>query len=162
MRITLIVVGVVTLGLGLAPEGAAQVAGHAGKRVVHAPTVRALPGLEGSWTANFILTMGATPETPSLVVSEAEPKRVAAAAGGKISKVFEASPDPEAPALIAASDGLPIVRGERRTRAMVLPNILAGARHERRSPSRPWRRRDAEAVDRAPHYGQAVSLPGGA
>lgn len=88
----------------------------AGPRVRPAP-----PALEGQWTSNFVLPMEATVETPTLVVPEADAKRLIGPIAAKISKVFEDSLDPEAPELIAASEGLPIVRGERRTRAVVQP-----------------------------------------
>lgn len=116
MRMRLAVAGLLlACAVAHAPAAAAGPPTHA------YPPSRGRPSLEGTWTANIILSMESTPETPDLVVSEAEAKKIAASVGGKISKIFEATLDPEAPADIAASDGLPIVRGQRRTRAVVLP-----------------------------------------
>ena len=70
---------------------------------------------------NFILPMEAPPGTPQLVVSEKDAKAVAAAVGKALSDQFAAGLDPELPSLVPLSDGLPIVRGQRRTRAVVLP-----------------------------------------
>lgn len=137
MWVRLAIVGLVTAVLAYSPAGAAE---H--RTRARPPATRPRPSLEGTWAANFVLTMEATPETPKLVVSEAEAKVVAASAGAKVSKVFAASLDPEAPALIAASDGLPIVRGQRRTRAVVLPTdgklpLTADARAEMAARSKP-------------------------
>jgi hypothetical protein len=79
------------------------------------------PSLEGVWSANFILTMEATPKTPTLTVSEAEAKAMAAASGAALADATDKELDPELPGLIRATDGLPIVRGQRRTRAVVEP-----------------------------------------
>jgi len=79
------------------------------------------PNLEGTYTANFVLVMEASKETATLVLSEAEARVAAKAAAASAAKVFEASLDPEAPALLAEVDGFPLVRGERRTRALVKP-----------------------------------------
>jgi len=73
----------------------------------------------------------------------ADPDRVrtpiAAAVGGAISDAIEL--DPEAPGIIHSSDGLPIVRGQRRTRAVVEP--LDG-----RLPYTPEARKEAETPPR--------------
>lgn len=104
---------------------AACVLGLAGPALgqAHAPTraARAKPSLEGSWRVNFILSMEAPPGTPQLVVSEKDAKAVAAAVGKALSDQFAATLDPELPEMVLHSDGLPIVRGQRRTRAVVLP-----------------------------------------
>lgn len=70
---------------------------------------------------NFILPMEALPATPQLVVSEQDAKAVAAIAGKALADEFAAMLDPELPMLVPLSDGLAIVRGQRRTRAVVLP-----------------------------------------
>ena len=85
------------------------------------PAPPARPTIEGMWTARFILPLEATPKTPNLVVSEVEAKAIAAALGGAISDTLDMALDPEVPSLIKSSDGLPIVRGQRRTRAVVRP-----------------------------------------
>lgn len=98
--------------------------------------------IEGDWRVNFVLPMESTPSTPKLVVSEAEAKAVLAVAGKALSDEFAATLDPEVPMLVEHSDGLPIVRGERRTRAVVLPAdgklpYTAAAREELDGPGPP-------------------------
>lgn len=104
-----------------------------------ATSARAQPTIEGSWRVNFILPMEATPGAPNLVVSEAEAKAVAAIAGAALSDEFAKDLDPELPMLVTQSDGLAIVRGQRRTRAVVLPAdgklpYTAAARKELAAP----------------------------
>jgi hypothetical protein len=70
---------------------------------------------------NFIIPMEATPTTPQLVVSESDAKAVAATAGAALADEFAKTLDPELPMMVTQSDGLAIVRGQRRTRAVVLP-----------------------------------------
>ena len=79
------------------------------------------PSLEGVWTQNFVILMEATPRAPMLVLPEAAAKQMADAAAQGIGNALDRSLDPEVPELMKASDGLPIVRGERRTRSVVLP-----------------------------------------
>jgi hypothetical protein len=91
-------------------------ASHAASQRLRAPT------LEGQWHVNFIVPFEATPQTPNLVVPEAEAKIVAAAFRKDWGELFATMfLDPEAPDALRNSDGLPIVRGQRRTRALVLP-----------------------------------------
>jgi hypothetical protein len=82
---------------------------------------RARPSIEGDWRVNFILPMEAPSGVTQLVVSEAEAKTVAAVAGKALSDEFTATLDPELPMLVTQSDGLAIVRGQRRTRAVIQP-----------------------------------------
>ena len=82
---------------------------------------RRKPSIEGDWRANFILPMETPPGVTQLIVSEAEAKTVAAVAGQALSDEFAATLDPELPVLVTQSDGLAIVRGQRRTRAVVQP-----------------------------------------
>jgi hypothetical protein len=79
------------------------------------------PSLEGTWAANFIFTLEASPQAPSLILPEPEAKALAHARADQIAKIFDEQLDPEIPVNIKNTDGLPIVRGERRTRAVVLP-----------------------------------------
>lgn len=79
------------------------------------------PSLEGAWTQNFVVLMEASPQAPMLVLPEAAAKQMAAAAAAGIGDALDKSLDPEVPELMKATDGLPIVRGERRTRSVVLP-----------------------------------------
>ena len=99
----------------------------------------AKPSIDGSWRVNFILPMESTPGTPQLVVSEHDAKAVAAVAGKALSDEFAATLDPEVPMLVTQSDGLPIVRGQRRTRAVIQPTdgklpYTAAARKELAGP----------------------------
>lgn len=104
------------------------------------PAGRAKPGLDGTWYVNFILPMEATPKTPKLVVPEAEAKVIATALGKDLADLFgNTFLDPELPQLVEHMDGLPVVRGQRRTRAVVLPvsGVLpysAAARKEADTP----------------------------
>ena len=87
----------------------------------HPGQARTSPSLEGNWRVNFILPMEAIPGFPQLVVSGQDAKAAAVAAGNALSDAFAAMLDPELPMLVTQSDGLPIVRGQRRTRAVVQP-----------------------------------------
>lgn len=101
---------------------AAAIAGTAGSepRAPAGSTYTAL-SIEGNWRVNFILPMEATPNTPGLIVSEQAAVVVAAVAGAALADEFARTLDPELPMLVTQSDGLAIVRGQRRTRAVVLP-----------------------------------------
>lgn len=79
------------------------------------------PSLEGVWTQNFVILMEASPQAPMLVLPEAAAKQMAEAAAAGIGNALDRSLDPEVPELMKATDGLPIVRGERRTRSVVMP-----------------------------------------
>jgi hypothetical protein len=73
------------------------------------------------WAGNFLPLLEATPMTPSLTLPEAEAKATAAQFANQFANSPGLALDPEAPDLIRASDGFALVRGERRTRALVLP-----------------------------------------
>jgi hypothetical protein len=79
------------------------------------------PSLEGVWTQNFVILMESTPQAPMLVLPEAAAQQMAAAAANGIGNALDRGLDPEVPELMRMTDGLPIVRGERRTRSVVLP-----------------------------------------
>jgi hypothetical protein len=79
------------------------------------------PSIEGIWGANFVFTLEASADTPSLTLPEREARALADARANQIAKIFDEQLDPEIPVNIRNTDGLPIVRGERRTRAVVLP-----------------------------------------
>jgi hypothetical protein len=87
----------------------------------HASPPRAHPSIEGDWRVNFILPMEATPAAPQLVVSEKDAKPLAITLGAAMAEMFIQDLDPEFPQLVKDSDGLAIVRGQRRTRAVVQP-----------------------------------------
>jgi hypothetical protein len=79
------------------------------------------PSFEGVWNQNFVILMEAHPRVPMLVLPEAAAQEFAAQAAAGIGNALDRSLDPEVPELMKATDGLPIVRGERRTRSVVLP-----------------------------------------
>jgi len=58
---------------------------------------------------------------------------LAQAVGKALSDQFAATLDPDLPEMVLHSDGLPIVRGRRRTRAVVLPADGRPALHRRRA-----------------------------
>lgn len=80
------------------------------------------PSFEGAvWTQNFVMLMESTPQTPTLTLPEEEANAVAAAIGQGIGAALDRALDPEVRLLMADADGFPIVRGERRTRTVVIP-----------------------------------------
>jgi len=95
--------------------GFASAAAGAGPR--HAPK----PSLEGTWAHNYVLVFESPAKWPALVVSESDAKIVAALEAKDISDFFANGLDPEVPALMAQIDGLPLVRGQRRTRILIDP-----------------------------------------
>lgn len=107
-----------------------------------ATATHAVSGIDGDWRVNFIISMEAPPGTPQLIVSETEAKVVAAKVGKALSDEFAASLDPELPSLVPQSDGLPLVRGQRRTRAVIQPldgklPYTSAARKEAEGPPPP-------------------------
>lgn len=116
-------------------------AGQAAHQAQAGRTADGRPSLEGVWASNNLLLLEATSRTPRLVVPEAEAKPLAAAAAEQEAGGFERGLDPEAPAMLRALDGFPLVRGERRTRLVVEPAdgkvpYTPEARREVQSPSR--------------------------
>jgi hypothetical protein len=98
--------------------------------------------LDGDWRINFTMSMEAPPGASALIVSEQEAKVVAAQVGKALSDDFAAQLDPELPLTMLQSDGLPIVRGQRRTRVVVQPAdgklpYTAAARKELADPPPP-------------------------
>lgn len=79
------------------------------------------PSFEGIWTQNFVVLMEASPDAPMLTLPEPAAKAMAEAAAAGISAALDRGLDPEVPELMKATNGLPIVRGERRTRTVVEP-----------------------------------------
>ena len=108
--------GLCALLLAPAPADAAARGHDAAPR-----TAEGRPSLEGVWASNALLVLEATPKTPDLVVPEAEAKVLAAAAAELQAGGFERGLDPEAPAMLRALDGFPVVRGQRRTRLVIEP-----------------------------------------
>ncbi|HEX3366692.1 hypothetical protein [Phenylobacterium sp.] len=111
----------ITMAAGVLAFGLAMAGSALGQSPAPARGAHAKPSLEGVWRINFILPMEAPPGTPQLVVSEKDAKVIAAAVGKALSEQFAAGLDPELPSLVPQSDGLPIVRGQRRARVVVLP-----------------------------------------
>jgi hypothetical protein len=104
-------------------------------------TAHGRPSLEGVWASNALLVLEATSKTPQLVVPEAEAKALAAAAAELMADGSDKALDPEAPAMLRALDGFPVVRGVRHTRLVVEPAdgkapYVAEARREIQGPQR--------------------------
>jgi hypothetical protein len=76
---------------------------------------------EGLWISNFVLPLEATPQTPMLVVPEAAAKQIAAAFAKGAGDQLDRQLDPEVPEIMRNIEGLAVVRGERRTRAVIDP-----------------------------------------
>jgi len=113
-------------GVGLAPLAASQVpaasAAPPTPSAYSSPrTSFGQPSLEGIWTQNFVVLMEASPQAPMLTLPEPAAKAMAASAAAGISAALDRGLDPEVPELMKVTDGLPIVRGERRTRSVVAP-----------------------------------------
>jgi hypothetical protein len=126
MKMTFVAAGLIASSICLAPTGFGQAPKAPPKPVGAAPytaprTSFGAPSLEGIWTQNFLILMEASPQAPALVVPEPAAKAIARAAADGIGNVFDQQLDPEVPEVIRATDGLPIVRGERRTRSVVAP-----------------------------------------
>lgn len=80
------------------------------------------PSIEGDWTHNFFIVLEAPPkDAPRLVVSEAEATAIAARVTNAMAEQFEKGLDPEIPEIVRSTEGLPVVRGERRSRSVVEP-----------------------------------------
>jgi hypothetical protein len=147
MRLPGAAVGLLTCVLTLSPgaAGAGQARGpsaHPASSDAPRRTADGRLSLEGVWASNALLVLEATPKTPNLVVPEAEAKALATAAAELMAEGFERGLDPEAPAVLRALDGYPVVRGERRTRLVVEPAdgkvpYTPDARREVQTPSRP-------------------------
>ncbi len=73
------------------------------------------------WATNFFPVFESNPMLPNLVVSEAEGKTFVDTMVKGIMSNPAFSIDPEGHIIIGGTDGLPVVRGERRSRLIVLP-----------------------------------------
>jgi len=100
---------------------------------VYAPTsLQAEPGLprtpdgrpdfQGAvWATNFFPVFESSPLAATLVLSEADAQKMVATMVAGMASVPDFIIDPEAHVIIGDTDGLPLVRGERRSRLVVLP-----------------------------------------
>jgi hypothetical protein len=79
------------------------------------------PSLEGRWGSNWVLPLEASPRVPMLVLPEAAAMQYARAYAKGVGDQLDRALDPEVPETMRLVEGLPIVRGERRTRAVVIP-----------------------------------------
>lgn len=80
------------------------------------------PDFQGAvWATNFFPVFGTNPMTPNLVVPEDEARTIVDTMFKGMAGFLEKSIDPEAAHIMGDTKGLPIVRGERRTRLIVLP-----------------------------------------
>ena len=80
------------------------------------------PDLQGAiWATNFFPVFEATPMAATLVVSEEKAKEMVATMVKGMTSIPDFKIDPEAEHIIGDTDGLPLVRGERRSRLIVLP-----------------------------------------
>lgn len=117
----------------LAPLGSAQTPAPEPPPPVYTPTsLQTEPGLprtpEGHpdfqgavWATNFFPVFEASPLAATLVLPEAEAQKMVATMVAGMASVPDFKIDPEAHVIIGDTDGLPIVRGERRSRLVVLP-----------------------------------------
>ena len=136
MKINHVIAGIVACALGSFGLNAAAMAPDAPPH-----THDGRPSLEGVWASNAMVVLESNARSPNLVVPETDAKALAAAAAEREARNFELGLDPEAPAMLRALDGFPIVRGERRTRLVVQPAdgtipYTPAARRETQIPQR--------------------------
>jgi hypothetical protein len=109
----------------LAQPAAAQTATNTALTDYRAPrTSFGHPSLEGIWVSNAILSLETIPEAPTLVVTEAAAKRISDVIVSANADLPFFYLDPEVPEGFRETgrvSGLGIVRGERRTRQVILP-----------------------------------------
>jgi hypothetical protein len=101
------------------------------------------PSLEGVWMSHSILELEALPNTPNLIVPEAEAKRLSDLVVDHHANLPFNFLDPEVPELFRDAgrvNGLNKVKGERRTRQLVIPA-------DGKMPFTPPFRRQADQLD---------------
>ena len=79
------------------------------------------PSIEGVWLSNFVLPLESSPRTPMLTLPEPAAKQMALAYAKGVGDALDRDLDPEVPELMRNVEGLALVRGERRTRAVIDP-----------------------------------------
>ncbi len=85
-------------------------------------TPEGTPDFQGVvWATNYFPVFELSPMSAELVVPEEEAARIVATMFGGMQGFLEKSIDPEAHVIMGETDGLPVVRGERRTRLIVVP-----------------------------------------
>jgi|JI9StandDraft_1071089.scaffolds.fasta_scaffold04529_5 hypothetical protein len=85
-------------------------------------TPEGTPDFQGVvWATNYFPVFELSPMSTELVVSEEEAARIVATMFGGMQGFLEKSIDPEAHVIMGETEGLPVVRGERRTRLIVVP-----------------------------------------
>ncbi|WP_372782739.1 hypothetical protein [Phenylobacterium sp.] len=100
------------------------IGGPAAAADYHAPRNAAgQPDLQGVWNTHFFLPMEARPDMPSLTLPEAEATAFARKLNAEAGKLAIFAQDPEVAEIRTdpSRSGLAIVRGQRRTRQVVLP-----------------------------------------
>ena len=120
------------------------------------------PSLEGVWTQNFMMVMESTPSTPTLTVSESDAKSVLDVFVKLTAAMADSILDPEVLELAHSTDGLPIVRGERRTRNVVLPadGRLPYTRDARKRSSRRGPAFDLDNHEERPNWERCITSLG--
>ena len=73
------------------------------------------------WATNYFPVFELSPMSAELVVPEEEAKRIVSTIVAGMQGFLDQANDPEAHVIMGETDGLPIVRGERRTRLIVVP-----------------------------------------
>ena len=120
------------------------------------------PSLEGVWNQNFLMVMEASPHTPMLTVPESEVKTVTDLYVKNMAAMADSILDPEVLELAHSTDGLPIVRGERRTRNVVLPadGRLPYTRDARKRSSRRGPAFDLDNHEERPNWERCITSLG--
>ena len=156
-------ISVVSIALLAAPALAQGTAPPVAKADYTAPrTSFGQPSLEGIWTQNFVILMESTTQAPMLVLPEAAAKQMADAVAKGIGDALDRALDPEVPELMKAADGLPIVRGERRTRSVVLPvdGKLPYTEAARKESRRGAPSNNAEHIEQRPNWERCITSLG--
>ena len=127
MRLKLAAPALVASTLFLVPVALAQAPltpnPDAAARAYIAPrTYSGQPSIEGNWNHNYFLMLEAPKGVTDLIVPEAQAKAIADRVTNAMAEQFEKGLDPEIPEIVRSTDGLPVVRGERRTRTVVEPS----------------------------------------
>jgi hypothetical protein len=156
-------ISVVSIALLAAPALAQGTAPPVAKADYTAPrTSFGQPSLEGIWTQNFVILMESTTQAPMLVLPETAAKQMADAVAKGIGDSLDRALDPEVPELMKAADGLPIVRGERRTRSVVLPadGKLPYTEAARKESRRGAPSNNAEHIEQRPNWERCITSLG--